>query len=576
MGEEAPGAGRDGPTTGGPAGSRGRACNRPAGTRQPADDRPAGPREPVGFGRLSVRGWIRLVLGTMAALLLLCASVGAVLLGRTNSRNTELVDHIQPGRSATLQLQKALLDQESGVRGFALSGDEAFLAPYEEGVRDERLHRAEVARLLGAGGRLGGDLAAVTHKAARWRQEQADPLIAAIRAGASVDSVQPRVEASKRRFDELRELLHAQERHLVQARDEARDEMMALRVLRDWVFLGMLAVIVATGSLLALLLNRMVVSPLSALRAAADQVAGGEFDRRIEVPGPADVRSVGRSVDSMRRRIAGELTEARARERELARQAVDLDAQAAELRRSNAELEQFAYVASHDLQEPLRKVASFCQLLEKRYGDVVDARGKQYIGFAVDGAKRMQILISDLLTFSRVGRLDDAPVRVAMDDVLAEARRNLAVAVAEAQAGIEVRSRPLPVVVGDPASLVMLWQNLLGNAVKFRHPERPVRVVVDCERDGGLWHFSVRDNGIGVPGEFAEKVFVIFQRLHSRDEYPGTGIGLALCRKIVEYYGGTIRLDTGVPEGARVCFSLPVAEHAAPSGDTVGTTGANA
>jgi signal transduction histidine kinase len=517
-----------------------------------------------------VRGWIRLVLGTMAVLLVLCAAVGATLLERTNDRNADLVDHIQPGRSAILQLQKALLDQESGVRGFALTGDESFLAPYEEGVRDEQLHRAEAARLLDGRDRLDADLTAVTRKAAQWRGEQAVPLIAAIRSGASVALVQPRVDASKHRFDELRELLRVQELHLQQARDRARDDVAALRDLRDWVLLGMLTVVVAAGGLLALLLNRMVVAPLAALRTAADQVAGGEFDRRIEVAGPADVRAVGRSVDSMRRRIAGELTQARKREAELARQAGDLDAQATELRRSNAELEQFAYVASHDLQEPLRKVASFCQLLEKRYGDVVDARGKQYIDFAVDGAKRMQILINDLLTFSRVGRLDADPVRVAMDEVLDEALGNLAVAVREADARIEVRGRPLPVVLGDPASLVMLWQNLLGNAVKFRHPERPVRVVVHCEQADGRGHFSVRDNGIGVPAEFSEKVFVIFQRLHSREEYAGTGIGLALCRKIVEYYGGTIGFDTGVREGARVCFSLPVAQAAVPPAETTG------
>ncbi|MFI0979272.1 CHASE3 domain-containing protein [Streptomyces sp. NPDC021093] len=496
----------------------------------------------------------------MAVLLVLCAAVGAALLDRANVRNADLVDHIQPGRSATLLLQRSLLDQETGVRGFALSGNEAFLAPYVAGVREERRHLADTARLLGTGGRLGSDLAAVRDKAAQWRREQAAPLIAAIRDGASVTSVQPRVEGSKRSFDELRALLRVQERHLDEARVAARADVESLRTLRDWAFLGMLAVIAVTGLLLALLLSRMVVRPLSALRAAADQVACGDFDRRIDVPGPEDVRAVGASVDSMRRRIAGELAQARAREAQLAAQAADLDEQAQELRRSNAELEQFAYVASHDLQEPLRKVAAFCQLLEKRYADVVDDRGKQYIDFAVDGAKRMQILINDLLTFSRVGRLDADPVPVAMDAVLDRALGNLATAVEESGAVVELPDRPLPVVVGDPTSLTMLWQNLIGNAIKFRHPERtPVRIAVRCERAGEHWRFCVTDNGIGVAPEFAEKVFVLFQRLHAREEYAGTGIGLALCRKIVEYYGGTIRLATdGVSEGARVCFSLPV------------------
>ncbi|MFJ2741791.1 ATP-binding protein [Streptomyces sp. NPDC087440] len=525
--------------------------------------------------RLSVRGWIRLVLVTMAVLLAACAGLGASLLSRTNDRNSELVDHLQPGRSAGLILQRSLLDQETGVRGYALSGQAAFLDPYLTAVREEPRQLREVAALLGSQGRFGSDLDAVRQKAAEWRRTQAEPLIAAIRGGASVADVQPRVEASKKSFDELRGLLRAQEEHLDQARLAARAEIARLRTLRDVTFVVMLGVIATTGLLLALLLSRMVVRPLAALRAAADQVAGGDFDRRIEVAGPADVRAVGGSVDRMRRRIAGELAEARQRETQLARQATDLETQTLELARSNAELEQFAYVASHDLQEPLRKIASFCQLLEKRYGEVVDDRGKQYIAFAVDGAKRMQTLINDLLTFSRVGRLDAAPVAVDMGDVLERALVNLAAAVEDAGADIVVRDG-LPVVTGDPTSLTMLWQNLIGNAIKFRHPERqPVRVVVGYERADGHWEFTVRDNGIGVAEEFAEKVFVLFQRLHSREEYAGTGIGLALCRKIVEFYGGDIRL-AGEETGTLVRFRLPVAGECTATAATTTSAGAGA
>ncbi|MCX5201319.1 CHASE3 domain-containing protein [Streptomyces sp. NBC_00237] len=514
------------------------------------------------FARLSVRGWIRFVLLAMAVLLAVCAGLGASLLSRTNDRNADLVDHLQPGRSATLLLHRSLLDQETGVRGYALSGQPAFLDPYVSGVREEPRQLRETARLLGDRPPFADDLDAVRDKAAQWRRTQAEPLIAAIRGGASVAAVQPRVAASKKSFDELRALLDVQERHMDEARLAARADIAGLRTLRDVTFLVMLGVIAATGVLLSLLLSRMVVRPLAALRTAAEQVAGGEFDRRIEVPGPSDVRAVGASVDLMRRRIAGELAEVRQREAQLAAQAADLDGQTVELRRSNAELEQFAYVASHDLQEPLRKVASFCQLLEKRYGDVVDDRGKQYIAFAVDGAKRMQTLINDLLTFSRVGRLDADPVAVDMGAALERALANLAAAVEESAADIVVRDLPLPVVTGDPTSFAMLWQNLIGNAVKFRHPERlPVRIEVGCEKVGGDWEFTVRDNGIGVPREFADKVFVLFQRLHSREEYAGTGIGLALCRKIVEYYGGSIRLEDagGGEPGALVRFSLPVA-----------------
>jgi light-regulated signal transduction histidine kinase (bacteriophytochrome) len=232
------------------------------------------------------------------------------------------------------------------------------------------------------------------------------------------------------------------------------------------------------------------------------------------------------------------------------------------LRRSNAELEQFAYVASHDLQEPLRKVASFCQLLEKRYGDQLDERGIEYIEFAVDGAKRMQVLINDLLTFSRVGRLGTAQAEVDLGVALDAGLANLATAIEEADAEIVRPAQPLPQVVGDPTLLTMLWQNLIGNAVKFRHKDRRPRVVIGCERRTGdtadEWLLSVSDNGIGVGEEFAEKVFVIFQRLHGREVYSGTGVGLALCKKIIEQHGGAIWVDTSYTDGTRLQFTLPI------------------
>jgi len=260
-------------------------------------------------------------------------------------------------------------------------------------------------------------------------------------------------------------------------------------------------------------------------------------------------------VENMRKRIVDEL--------EVSRSArALLDEQTAELRRSNAELEQFAYVASHDLQEPLRKVASFCQLLEKRYGDQLDERGLEYIGFAVDGAKRMQALINDLLTFSRVGRLGTTETEVNLDATLDAGLANLATAIEESNAEIVRPQQPLPQIAGDPTLLTMLWQNLIGNAVKFRHKDRPPRVVIEC-RPGtgdhdGEWVFTMSDNGIGIPAEFTDKVFVIFQRLHGRDVYAGTGVGLALVRKITEHHGGTIRIDTSYTDGTRFEFTLPI------------------
>lgn len=225
-----------------------------------------------------------------------------------------------------------------------------------------------------------------------------------------------------------------------------------------------------------------------------------------------------------------------------------------ELARSNHELEQFAYVASHDLQEPLRKVTSFCQLLQQRYQDQLDDRGSQYIEFAVDGAKRMQGLINDLLAFSRVGRTTEHFALVDLGTCVAAAVRSLGTAIEESRA--TVTANPLPVVTGDNGLLISVFQNLIGNAIKFRSGAAP-EVRIEAVRDDSSWLVSVTDNGIGIEPRFAERVFVIFQRLHSRETYAGTGIGLALCRKIIEFHGGTIWLDTDRFPGTRIWFTLP-------------------
>jgi signal transduction histidine kinase len=325
----------------------------------------------------------------------------------------------------------------------------------------------------------------------------------------------------------------------------------------DWAFGTVVAVFVLAALALAVALQRWVVRPLARLRAASRRVVGGDYAHRIELAGPADLRAVAADVDAMRSELVTALQEARASQEVTARQAAELDAQAAELLRSNAELEQFAYVASHDLQEPLRKVASFCQLLEKRYGGQLDERGRQYIGFAVDGAKRMQVLINDLLAFSRVGRGSEVRVRLPLDGTLDAALAAIGTAIDESGAVIERPGR-LPEVMGDATLLGMLWQNLIGNGIKFRVPGRnPVVRITAAESDGGGWEFCVQDNGIGIPAEFAEKVFVIFQRLHSREAYPGTGIGLALSKRIVEFHGGEIGLDDTYTGGTRICFTLP-------------------
>jgi PAS domain S-box-containing protein len=226
-----------------------------------------------------------------------------------------------------------------------------------------------------------------------------------------------------------------------------------------------------------------------------------------------------------------------------------------ELERSNAELEQFAYVASHDLQEPLRMVASYTQLLARRYGDRLDEDAREFISFAVDGVSRMQALINDLLAFSRVGTRSGKTEPVRVDAVLDRVLANLGATIADSEAGIT--RDPLPVVTADAAQLGQVFQNLIANAIKFRKPDERPRIHISAERDAQGWVFSVADNGIGIEKQYAERIYVLFQRLHSRVDYPGTGIGLAICKKIVERHGGRIWFDSLPGRGTTFHFSLP-------------------
>jgi PAS domain S-box-containing protein len=238
---------------------------------------------------------------------------------------------------------------------------------------------------------------------------------------------------------------------------------------------------------------------------------------------------------------------------ELRRQEELLRRQAADLARSNAELEQFAYVASHDLQEPLRMVASFTQLLARRYTGKLDAKADEYIQYAVGGAKRMQQLITDLLALSRVGTSGGDFCDVPLTDVMSDVLLNLGPAINDIGATVVYDS--LPTVFADRGQMTQLLQNLIGNAVKFRGTESP-RVHISAEEAGDQWTISVSDNGIGIPPEHKERVFQIFQRLHTREQYPGTGIGLAICRKIVERHGGKIWLDSAPGAGTTFHFTL--------------------
>jgi len=225
-----------------------------------------------------------------------------------------------------------------------------------------------------------------------------------------------------------------------------------------------------------------------------------------------------------------------------------------ELKSSNKELEQFAYVASHDLQEPLRMIVSFIQLLEKRYKDKLDEDANDFIAYIVDGAKRMQLLINDLLNYSRIGRKDQQLSHLDINSVLKAVINNLTKTIKETNA--KITFDPLPTLMGNKGEYIQLFQNLISNAIKFHKEEEPPVVHISAICKKNQWIFSVRDNGIGIDSQFFDRIFIIFQRLHKKDEYEGTGIGLAICKKIVENHGGKIWVESELGQNSTFYFSI--------------------
>jgi light-regulated signal transduction histidine kinase (bacteriophytochrome) len=355
------------------------------------------------------------------------------------------------------------------------------------------------------------------------------------------------LDRSKRQFDEVRLHYAALAGALTAERRSALDEISTLTTQVVVLAIGVVALLLACAIVIVVGLRRLVLNPIDRLALDARAVTAGDVHHEITPTGPRELQELGRDLEAMRHRIVDDLAAV-----EVAR--AQLDQQARELSRSNEELEQFAYVASHDLQEPLRKVASFCQLLEQRYGDELDERGKQYLDFAVDGAKRMQQLILDLLTFSRVGRTGGAFTAVDLRHAAFQAVADLDGPISEKHAVVEVGD--LPTVHGDAVLLTSLFQNLVSNAVKFNDSDVP-RVTISARETVAGWELACADNGIGIEPQHADRVFVIFQRLHGRDVYGGTGIGLALAQKIVSYHGGSIWIDEHVAEGTTIRWTLP-------------------
>ncbi|MEU4385322.1 ATP-binding protein [Promicromonospora sp. NPDC023805] len=517
------------------------------------------------FTGVSMRRRLARLLGAVAAMLIIALAVAVLALVQSRSLDARadgpyyraLVD----GERASL----ALGDAEASLRAYRATCDDAALEPWTRAVGSSGriMLLADVERR-----ELASDAeVALAHEEAvrrtdAWFEEYAEPVVAAVEA-APAGQMACRMELlgtapASADGDALYDSARTAVVQYLAELGAQRDAIMDTRAVWEQLLLGavvaLVLVVVLMGTMMWLALETWVIRPLTTLTAGVRVVSSGVLGREIRPVGAGEVALLAMHVETMRRELVHQVEEIRLSHQEVENAHGLLSEQARELERSNRDLEQFAYVASHDLQEPLRKVASFTQLLQKRYGGSLDDRADQYIEFAVDGAKRMQRLIQDLLSFSRVGRTGVPREDVELEAVLAGALSELSERVVETEA--EIVHDPMPVVHGERALLQQLFVNLVGNSLKFRDPERAPKVRIEVRSMRAHWEISVVDNGIGIDAQYAERVFIIFQRLHPRDDYPGTGIGLSLVKRIVEYHKGRIWIEPAAGGGTIVRFTL--------------------
>jgi signal transduction histidine kinase len=495
-------------------------------------------------GTWSLRRRLALAFVVAGALLLIGSVLGGLALNSLVNAVDVQVNQLDPAARSASNVLVSLLNEETGVRGYLLTGEQSFLRPYRQGMRQAADELRALHRLVDPYPDLRPRLRAAQHAADTWQAEYARPAVAAKASGKSPSAALE--NTGKIDFDQIRAKVEVLNTRILAERQAALNRLhTATTAVIIVAITGAVAVIAAAAAAWAAMTG-WIIRPLAALGSQAQVVASGGVDHELKIAGPREVMELAADVEAMRRQLRFSMT--------------DLSYKAGELERSNRELEQFAYVASHDLQEPLRKVASFCQMLESRYAAQLDDRARQYIAFAVDGAKRMQLLINELLTFSRVGQPGTTRGPVDLNAVAGEAVDRLDATITDTDATVTVTD--LPTVTGDATLLTQLFQNLIANAIKFRRMDEPAAIRISAERKDDHWELACQDNGIGISPAHAERVFVIFQRLHPRDAYPGTGIGLALCRKIVDFHGGHIWVDTRAHEGpgTTIRWTLPDAE----------------
>jgi signal transduction histidine kinase len=449
--------------------------------------------------------------------------IGVCLLSyRSLARNSEdiaWVTHTHVVLEKLDAVQGNLTDAESGERGYIITEQEAYLAPYNDACNHVHDNLQDLRVLTSDNPVQQKNLDALEPSVTSRLIELQDRIDMRSKMGMAP------VADVIRRSSALSEVNHIREQIETMRLEE--DRLLKERSAAVTTSSHRTRVVMVVGDALAL-----------SLLCLAAFVVRQEMEQRSQ------------AEENVRQLNAG-------LEQRIAERTAELDERAKDLARSNSELQQFAYVASHDLQEPLRMVASFTQLLAKRYSDKLDDDARDFINYAVDGATRMQTLISDLLSYSRVGTQGKALQQTRCDDALDHALRNLKFLIEES--GARITREPLPVALADSIQMSQLFQNLIANAIKFRGKDAP-KVRISAARNSGTWTISVRDNGIGIHPEYADRIFVIFQRLHTKAEYPGTGIGLAVCKKIVERHGGRIWVEPNPDEGSTFYFTLPAVQ----------------
>ncbi len=444
--------------------------------------------------------------------------------------STEHVESVASTLSAATFLEKvdelfsAVQDAETGQRGYLLTGRLDYLTTFLT-AREQLPRRLVAIDQVAAENGVPNSQMKRLHALVREKFDELEKTIGLERLGQHAEAItEVETDRGHRIMEEIRALVEAMKENQQQLFQSRLEKQRQRQKLLNIVLISAIAV-----ALLFLFLAYQLSNRFAKERETVER----------------EIRKLNASLESRVRERTAELEEST---RELARRSTELE-------QSNNDLSQFAYVASHDLQEPLRMVGSYMGLLEKRYGERLDEKAKTYIQFAIDGAARMQTLISDLLQYSRAGTQRVVKQTVSSEELVRTALKNLEVTIAESHA--EIVCGTLPTVEADPTKVIQIFQNLIGNAIKFHKPGCPPVIKIGAELTENEWRFSVADNGIGFDTAYQERIYEIFQRLNSSGTYAGNGIGLAICRRMIEQHGGRLWAESKLDVGSVFYFALP-------------------